>query len=246
MQEGLSEREIKWFTERASRFTSSSVLKLFAKGKGKVKFGKTAIDYIDDIVYQIESGNLIDEIKAYALQWGNDNEPNAISWLQDNYAGMYEVKSCTYDFDEIVFRKALGDAFGDSLDGLVYDGDKEIAWVEIKCPVNSKKAWQLTNKPYTKADVVDEYKYQLACHFIGSPHLDKGWYVVYDGHEDKDGVSRDKAKVWEFERHEFTGLIKEIEARIEMCYKFVLLCVKGIYKPEEINEWWDVQEFKAE
>lgn len=47
-----ADRELKWKIERSKRITASGLAKLNTPGRGKGElFGKTAVDYIDDIVF---------------------------------------------------------------------------------------------------------------------------------------------------------------------------------------------------
>lgn len=231
------DRELKWKIERSTRITASGLAKLNTPGRGKGElFGKTAIDYIDDIVFQIREGDLIDEIDARATDWGKDNEVYAFAWLKENV--MDEVKSATEDFgDDILFMK-VGDHFGDSPDGLAYRDGEPFAWIEIKCPYNKKKAANLTLPTVTEADVVNEYREQFIGHFIGNPNVDEGWYVVYNAHIRENGTPYDRGRIFVFHRKDFEPSISLMEAKIEKAHRFVLLCVAGEYKPEDINSWW--------
>lgn len=236
-----AEKELKWKIERSTRITASGLAKLNTAGRGKGElFGKTAIDYIDDIVFQIRENDLIDEIDARATDFGKDNEQYAMAWLRENV--MDEVKAASTDFgDDILFMR-IGEHFGDSPDGIVYRNDEPIAWVEIKCPYNKKKAANLTLDSVTAVDVVEEYREQFISHFIGCPFADEGWYVIYNAHSKVDGERYDRGRIFVFSRKDFEPSISLMEAKIEKAYRFILLCVAGEYKPEDINVWWVLNE----
>lgn len=234
-------KEQKWLIERSTRITASGLAKLNTPGRGKNElFGKTAIDYIDDIVFQIRENDLIDEVDAKAMDWGKDNEPYAFDWLKNTV--MDEVKAGATDFgDDILFMK-IGDHFGDSPDFLGYRDGEPYAWGEIKCPYNKKKAANLTLPTVTESDVVDEYHDQFIGHFIGNPNVDIGWYVIYNAHVRLDGTPYDRGRIFVFHRKDFEPSISLMEVKIEKVYRFILLCVAGQYKPEDINSWWVMEE----
>ena len=236
-----AEKELRWKIERSTRITASGLAKLNTPGRGKNElFGKTAIEYIDDIVFQIRENDLIDEIDAKQLDFGKDNEVYAMAWLRENV--MDEVKAASTDFgDDILFMR-IGDHFGDSPDGIAYRNDEPIAWVEIKCPYNKKKAANLTLPTVTAADVVDEYRDQFTAHFLGCPFAEEGWYVIYNAHSKVDGTPYNRGRIFVFNRKDFEPSISLMESKIEKVYRFILLCVDGVYKAEEINEWWAINE----
>jgi hypothetical protein len=238
-QPTIQDKELKWKIERSTRITASALKKLNTPGRGKgILFGKVAVDYVDDIVFQIREGDLIDEVEAKAFDWGHDNEVYAVEWLRNNV--MQVVKSATEDFgDEILFMK-IGDHFGDSVDGLVYETEDSdpFAWLEIKNPINKKKACNLTLESVTAADVVNEYSDQFIGHFIGNPNVDVGWYLIYNAHTKLDGTLYDRGRLFIFKREDFEPSISLMEKKIERVYKFILLCVEGKFKPSDINAWW--------
>ena len=232
-----ADRELKWKIERSKRITASGLAKLNTPGRSKGElFGKTAIDYIDDIVFQIRENDLVDDVDAKAMDFGKDNEVYAFAWLKENV--MDEVKAGSTDFgDEILFMR-IGDHFGDSPDGIAYRNEEPIAWIEIKCQYNKKKAANLTLDTVTAADVVDEYRDQFIGHFIGNPNLDEGWYVIYNAHLRLDGTPYNRGRIFVFNRKDFEPSISLMEAKIEKVYRFILLCVEGKFKPEDVNSWW--------
>lgn len=235
------DKELAWLKKRSTRITSSGLAKLNQGGRGKSEiFGKVAIDYIDDIVFQIREGDLIDEVNAWQMDFGKDNEPLAINWLRENF--MEEIKSGLTDFgDEILFM-CPSESFGDSSDALAYQNDEVIAWVEIKCPANKKKACNLTLPTVTLADVVDEYRDQFIGHFIGNPECDKGWYVIYNAHVNTlTGKPYNRGVRFILNRADFEPSITLMEEKIEKVYRFILECVAGKYKPEQVNDWWNLQ-----
>jgi len=233
------DKELKWKIERSTRITASPLKKLDTPGRGKGElFGKVAVEYIDDIVFQIREGDLLPEVDAKQFDWGHENEVYAMEWLRNNV--METVKSATEDFgDQILFMK-IGDHFGDSPDGLVYKTgeDEPFAWLEIKNPYNKKKACNLTLPSVTEADVVNEYRHQFIGHFIGNPNVDIGWYLIYNAHTKLDGTLYNRGRLFTFRREDFEPSISLMEKKTERVYEFILLCVAEKFKPSDINSWW--------
>lgn len=237
------DRELAWLKRRSTKITASGLQKLNTPGtKGRL-FGDTAIGYIEDIVMQIQEGDLIesqDKASVWQMQFGKDNEPLAVEWIRDNF--MEEFRSGTTDFGDVLFM-CIGEHFGDSPDGLIYNDDELVAWGEIKCPANKKKAIKLTKPSVTLADVVDEYRWQFIGHFIGNPNVDIGWYVIFNAHVNElTGKPYNRGRRFILHRKDFEPSISLTEAKIEKVYQFILLCVKGEYKPEQINEWWAINQ----
>jgi hypothetical protein len=233
------DKELAWKLERSKRITSSGLKKLNTPGtKGRI-FGDTAIGYIEDIVMQIQEDDLIeaeDKATVWQFQFGHDNEPLAFNWIRENF--MEDVKCGTTDFSEILFLRK-DECFGDSPDGLVYDADEyPIAWVESKCMSNKKKAIKNTRSTTLLSDVVDEYRDQIIGHFIGNPNVDQGWLVLYNAHVRANGIPYNTGIRFIVNRADFEPSITQTERKIEKVYQFILECVAGKYKPEDVNEWW--------
>ena len=237
------EIELAWLKKRSTRITSTGLKKLNTGGtKGKI-FGDTAIGYIEDIVIQIKKGDIVessDKSEIWQMQFGRDNEPLAFNWIQENF--MEEIKRGSTDFGDILFM-CVGDHFGTSPDGIVYENGDAVGWIEIKCPANKKKAIKLTEPTVTLSDVVDEYRDQFISHFIGCPEFDFGWYVIYNAHVNEfTGIPYNDGNRFIINRKDFEPSISLMEAKIEKAYRFILLCVAGEYKPEDINVWWVLNE----
>jgi hypothetical protein len=231
------ERELAWKIKRSSRITASGIAKLMTGGRGAAnEFGKVAMDYIDDIVFQIRENDLVGEIDAWQMQFGRDHEEDAVHWLRENF--MEEIKHGASDFGSVLFME-VGDYFGSSPDGIVYSNDEPISWLEIKVPANKKKACNLTIEGVLPSDVVDEYKWQFIGHFIANPNLDYGWYVIYNAHNNEiTGEPYNRGRVFLIERENLANEIEATEAKIARVYEFIKLCVAGLQKVENINAWW--------
>jgi hypothetical protein len=173
-----TDRETVWKAKRAKCYITSSVLpKIMTKGRGKgVEWGDTAKEILYGATYQQRTGLQLENKDFWQFKWGNENEPRAIDWLKRNCSGI--VKSCSEDFDEIIFNTPFN-KFGDSPD--FYLGEKIIG--EIKCPVD-----QIKIEKYREIDSIHdktENYWQFLGHFIGSPERDELWWVIYDGYADE-------------------------------------------------------------
>lgn len=234
------EIELAWKIKRSSRITASGIAKLMTGGRGKLEeFGKTAMDYIDDIVFQIRENDLVGETDAWQMQFGKDHEEDAVHWLRENF--MEEIKHGANDFGSVLFME-VGDYFGSSPDGIVYSGDDAIAWLEIKNPANKKKACNLTLPSVRLTDVIDEYKWQFIGHFIACENLDYGWYVIFNAHTNEiTGEPYNRGVRFILNRSDYEYEIEQTEAKIAKVYEFIKLCVAGLQKVENINAWWATQ-----
>ena len=105
---------------------------------------------------------------------------------------------------------------------------------------NKKKAIKNTKPTTLLSDVIDEYRDQIIGHFIADDSIDQGWLVLYNAHLRADGKPYNTGRRFILHRKDFEPSISQTESKIEKVYQFILLCVKGEYKPEQINEWWAI------
>lgn len=167
----------KWKSRRHGKITSSVLPKLMQAGKG-CEFGTQAMREIYFIKYERRTGLTREGISGKSLDWGTNNEPVALEWLRSQF--LNEIKSCSKDFDEIVFNEPFP-GFGDSPDFYMYGFDGEIEAVgEIKCPTDQAKIEEL--RDLKQIDEKQEYYWQFLGHFIGTPQARKLLYVIYDGY----------------------------------------------------------------
>ena len=131
-----------WLNIRSGLFTSSNIYNLFVSAKKGEEFSKSAHTYIKqkaiETIYPFELDN---SFSGKAIQWGNDNEQDAVN--------VYEVTTGSNVTNGGFF--VFDDYTGSSPDGLV-DTDGQI---EIKCPY--VKVNHLNNVLYLNDDV-DLYK----------------------------------------------------------------------------------------
>lgn len=212
----MDARELAWKKARVGKITSSCLSDLMTKGTKGTQWGKTAISYLYDKLYERRTGRPIRNSSNRNFDFGHINEPLAIEWIRENLP--YTIKHCSSeeDFpDGVVFCDDILDGFGDSPD---FYADSNIVG-EVKCLASQGKFEMYSRS--TRADVVDEYRDQFVGHFIGNPHCNKLLYVCYDGNSEDDEfdelsdlMASDRAVVFMYERSEFEGRIEECLERI--------------------------------
>ncbi len=254
MKNSLNKEE-KWLIDRTQCITASESCNMFAKGKKvaakkatktkeavegyTIRFGKVAMTYAKMKAFQIREGDIVDEVFSNSMQFGKDNEPLAIEWLEDN-CGMDTIVSGTQG-EEISFRRFLESKGGDSADYFVLDpSGEEYAVGEIKCPYNKEKACELTDSnQVTKESVRGEYLWQLAQHLLANPHCGELHYTIYNAHSNR--VTKayyDRGLTFVFKREEFAEEIASLEYTLPKFHDFIMECVTYKAKAEDINDWW--------
>lgn len=110
-----------WHRMRAGVITASKVHDIIKKGRAKGSYSAARQVYMNDLIAQVCTGLLPDELTAKQVMWGKDNEPKALA-LYDPF----EEKN----IHQIAFIYGMGMRCGVSPDALVNDN----GGLEIKCP----------------------------------------------------------------------------------------------------------------
>lgn len=110
-----------WHRMRAGVITASKVHDIIKKGRAKGSYSAARQVYMNELIAQVCTGLLPDELTAKQVMWGKDNEPRALT-LYDPF----EEK----DIHQIAFIYGLDMRCGVSPDALVNDN----GGLEIKCP----------------------------------------------------------------------------------------------------------------
>ena len=115
----------------------------------KVK-SETKLTYLDELVGQIATGLIPDEIKAKPLQWGKDHEESA----RDAYsAATFEaIEEEAFIYQDIKMRAGI------SPDGLIIGEDKGL---ELKCPWSSKVWCAFAGRGEIKKEEVAQVQFSL-------------------------------------------------------------------------------------
>lgn len=228
-----------WMQRRAGHFTASGMKKLMTRGTKGRKYGDTAIGYLYQIAYEIRTGRPIRGVRCANFDFGHENEPRAIEWLRNNTS--LTIRHCEADYPEITFKEHPELMFiGDSPDFYAVNDNEEIeALGEIKCLASQAKFEEALES--TKADVVDEYKEQLATHFLCHPGIDKLYYIIYDGSADDDEFdpgdfnAEDRGVIFTFYRSEFEDLIQDIKERCCEAWDYLKLSRRHSLRIRDIN-----------
>ena len=196
------EREQRWKAKRIGKITSSMLPKLLDTNKnGTLK--KAGIDYLLEIMHQRETGCGSEEVFAKAMTWGKAHEEEALRY----YSSMQpDIKSATYDFDEIVFVDDVLEGFGDSPDGCT---DDHAVLCEIKCPYSGSE--HLRNCGLEAYTENEQYYWQIIGHMI-DPRVERCDFVSYDPRY-TDGHPR-KMKVIQVLRSDVLADIEKAKVKI--------------------------------
>lgn len=208
------QKEYEWKPKRHGKITASTLPDLMKTGKG-TPYGKAFFDALYLVRYERRTGVTRENGNNKNFDWGHDNEPLAVEWVRTQ--SMYEVKSCTTDFESIIFNEPFA-GFGDSPDFYVYGSDGKIrALGEIKCPISQGKieTLQFLNEITDK----DEYYWQFLGHFVGIPSVDTLYYVVYDGYTNT-------GRIVAMYRKEHVDNIRKLTERIRFANELVECSLK--------------------
>ena len=120
----INQKEQEWHGKRLGRLTSSKFDVMMKTGRSKGdRFSATCMAYIYEKIAEI-SIQAPHHVSSQAMEWGLDNEPEAIREYER--ASSQKVESCVHRFFE------YGEWAGGTPDGLV--GTDGI--IEVKCPFN--------------------------------------------------------------------------------------------------------------
>lgn len=211
------EKEYKWQLKRCGKLTASTLPDLMTSGRAKDDlFGAKALAVMYITRYERRTKTLREQQSNKNFDWGHDNEPLAVEWVRDQLP-FSTIKSCTTDFDEIVFNEPF-EGFGDSPDFYVYDTKGKVTAIgEIKCPISQAKIEELQ---FLKViDEKTEYYWQFLGHFVGRPDVDTLYYVIYDGYQN-DG------RIIEMKRSDHAENIQKLVGRIRLAHEVINASIK--------------------
>lgn len=167
-----------WFRARIGKFTASGMPDLMTSGRGKERFGKTAINYVLKVAAERDMTPeglemyLDQQVKKEFRQtlWGNTHESDA---------RIEAGKLLRCEIKEVTFANCpdtlIGDFFGGSADGVTDTGIP----VEIKCPYDPIRHEQNLQLKLIGIDVKHDYYPQMQAHMINF-NADKCYFVSYD------------------------------------------------------------------
>lgn len=182
------QRSLDWYRSRLGHITGSKVSVLIGSGR-KEAFTQTGIDYI----YQLAAERMLNpdivgndinfegyldtvNVTTKAMQYGIDHEDEAKAlFMQSRFPEkeLLEVGSCLHPTIE---------KFAASPDGLIrdFDGDGNMAVIEVKCPAIKTYVLYSANINSTEdlLKVKPEYYWQMQAEMVCTG-CDKGFFVCY-------------------------------------------------------------------
>jgi hypothetical protein len=165
------QRSVEWYAERLGKFTSSECVKLLKSGTRKmtanelvlrpsgekrttidVPLGDGAMTYIYTKVAEIITGEIDDDARGDAIDWGIAHEPDAI----DMYQFVKKLKVIRNGFEK------YNDFFGGSPDGKIGEENNNLenGIIEVKCPKtksNHIKYFMIQTEEQFRLEYEDHY-----------------------------------------------------------------------------------------
>ena len=200
-----------WHALRRGNATASRYKDVMSKGRAKGTVGKAYNSYLLELAAEQLTGQSDDDLSHMkAIQWGNENEPEARSAYM--FTTGFNVKEVTYAKSKLI------DNVGGSPDGVCFDGDRIVGGVEFKCPYKTA-----THIRYIQeSKLPDEYYWQVhGCMWL----CDTPWwdFVSYDPRMPKGSrvfmvrVERDEKTMIDLETRlrafsaDLSALLREVE-----------------------------------
>jgi len=230
--EALLDKHERWLKERSGLATASQMPNLSKSGRNKEKepWGKVAITELYGIKYERRTGLTLDNVECKAFEFGHEHEPAGLEAMRKKYR-FAAVKSCSEDYDEIIFKKPF-EGCGDSPDANIYNSKGKVVGVaEVKCNISQTKFEKL--RDITVIDNKHEYYWQFIMHLIGTPEAKFLIWANYDAYNDQIHCVR----MW---RKDVEADITWLTQRIKDGIHYIDLCLKKPkkYKLSDINEYY--------
>lgn len=196
----LEQRSSDWFALRCGKVTASRMSDLMARTK--TGWGASRANYMAQLVVERLTGNPTEGFTSSAMQWGCDNEADALSAYQ-------EYALCLVEPLAFAVHPTIADA-GASPDGLV----GEDGLVEAKCPETKTHIDTLLSGTVPEKYVL-QMQWQMAC-LPGRTWCD---FISFDPRLPEEmrlfvqRVKRDDEKIAELER-EVRAFLGEVDAKV--------------------------------
>ena len=183
----MQQRTDEWYKARLGKITGSMVYVLMGTPRKKDEiFTDTAKNYL----YQLAAERNINEtylttkfdewlqrtnVETFAMRYGTETEELARANYEMNLPEGFSVRECGFNEHPVLPN------YGDSPDGLVYDGDTLVRVLEIKCPNPNTWVKYLDGFAHGKSlkEVEEKYYWQCVSHMVcaGVKFCD---FVYYD------------------------------------------------------------------
>lgn len=237
----LSQKEHRWLLEKVGYISASSLGDLLTGGRKGNAWGETAITYLYKLQRERTRGIPSPQISAKPMSFGNENEPYAIEWLRWNVNR--DIKNCSEDFDDKLFKKHETVMFGASPDAILGTPGNVSELFETKCVYGAKETnWMFSpTVPHDEkvAAVLKEHRPQLAGLLLAYPECNYISLLKYDAQRDDNPfdtlspMDPSRGLLFDFTREDFGAYLEEVWMRILMADEFLR---KG-YNPDNINEY---------
>lgn len=256
----MTDKEITWKMKRCGNITSSAVGRLMVDGRRDmtpeelaaakelkvrrktvdVMWGDSAVSYLYQVAREIRLKKPCRSITTKEMQWGHDKEIEAIRWFNKNY--FHNLKSCSEDYEDIIFKDDVIPGYGDSPDGYEYNSDgKLIALAEVKCFAMEAKIESI--REMSAKEAIKEYYWQLMSHFLSHPGVDVLYYIVYDGQDEEDELDyldpldESRGIYFTLHREDYLDDIKRLEEKVIYAtfYLFLNSISKVTFPIRDIN-----------
>lgn len=183
----MEQHSIEWYKARLGKITGSMVYTLMGKGRKKdEEWSETAKGYMYQLAAErninpIYLDKKFDEwlsrtnVETWAMRYGTENESGARDCYNMNLPEGMICEECGF------MQHPELPNYGDSPDGLVYEGLRLIGCVEIKCP--NPATWMRYKAEFkagkTLKEVEEKYWWQVQSHLMcsGAEWCD---FIYYD------------------------------------------------------------------
>jgi hypothetical protein len=156
----FEQRSYEWALMRRAKITGTSIKDIFKSDY---------LEAIDKLIAEEETEEVPDDsFVTDAMQRGIDLEPVAIN----EYSEIRNLKVTPVGFLQNQYSFPW---FGISSDGLIYQDDKLIGAIEVKCPDTKTHVKRLRQNK-----LPNEYKYQVMAHFIVSDEIEWVDFISFD------------------------------------------------------------------
>ena len=237
----LSQKEYKWLLEKVGYISASCGDELMSHGKRGQSWGEVSITYLYKMQRERTRGIPSPQISAKPMSFGNENEPYAIEWLRRHINS--NIKNCSEDFDDKLFRKHDKVMVGASPDAIIGTPENVEHIYEVKCVYGEKETnWMFSDTVLyeeKKAAILKDHRAQMAIQLLVYPECNAISLMKYDAQRDDNPfdtlspMDPSRGLLFDFTREDFGTYLSEVWMRILVADAF--LC--NGYNPDNINEY---------
>lgn len=234
-------RECDWLLSKHGYISASKLDDLLTSGRKGDTWGQTAITYLYKLQYERLHGFPLVGADAKPMSFGRENEIYGIGWLRENVNE--NIKNCSGDFDERIFKKVQTAMFGASPDAILGSPENVEHLFEIKCVYGEKETtWMFSptvSRDKKRAQVLEDHRAQLAGQLIAYPECNQISLLKYNAQRDenpfdtKSPLDISRGILFTFSRADFGDYLKDVWVRILCADAFL----NSGYDLDNINEY---------